>query len=336
MALMDEMKNQINDENEKVGFVKAYIPTKGDSLKEVIRKLSFFLAILVLIFALWQLFIYFFGNPLEDDLNDYLLSLKESYTASSEQEGTDTDVNDTGDSLTDPTNPQVEVPSILPQYKEILLLNSDLVGWLDIDGTQMSYPVLQTNDNKYYLKHNFKKEESKAGAVFADYKIKLTATENPDNTILYGHNMASGEIFAYLSQYRFIDFFKEHQVITFDTLYEEGKWKVFGCFLTGAEPEMDDGNFFPYHYANEFNSQEEFDEFYNEVMKRNYYETDVDVVFGDKLLSIQTCLNSEYQEARFVVVARKVRDGEDAYVDTSKTVENEDKYMTKEWYEAHG
>ncbi len=321
MGLMDEMNNYNKTEEQKFSFSDKYIPKKGDSPKEVFRKIFLYIAIIGLIFSTYQLYIYLFGDPNVDKLNDSLASMYEEATATTE---------DVETSATTAVDEDVE-PIMLSKFNELYEMNNDLVGWIEVAGTNISYPVVQNDDNSYYLEHDYNKNPSDAGTVFVDYRGPLTATETPDNIVLYAHNMASGEFFADAANYRYIDYFKEHQVIRFDTLYEESEWKVFACFLTGGSTYMDNGNFFEYHSTQFFDTQEEFDEYYNEVMKRTYYNTEVDVEFGDELLTLSTCLFSEYYDARFVVVARKVRDGESAAVDTSKTEANTDKYMTQEW-----
>ena len=273
-------------------------------------------AIAALIFSGVKLYTYFFGEKDVDELNKELVS---KYS----------DLNKIF------TNSEKNEQGILKKLEEMHSKNEDLIGWVEIDGTDVSYPVMQGDDNAFYLKHNYNKEESKAGSIFADYRGIITKDEHPDNYVLYGHDMKSGEFFEPLAGYKKIDFFKEHQMVVFDTLYEEAQWEVFACFLTGGNSSQDDGNFFNYYSTQYFNSESEFNEFYDEVMKRTYFNTDVDVNYGDELLTLSTC-SREYWNSRFVIVARKVSEGDDSTTDASSVVVNEDKYMPKEWYEVQG
>ncbi len=224
---------------------------------------------------------------------------------------------------------------MLDKFKDLYAINSDIIGWIEIPDTTINYPVVQTTDNSYYLGHNFKKEEEKAGTIFEDYRVNFVEEGLPDKTVLYGHNMESGDFFGNLHKFRELDFLKEHPVIQFDTLYDEQKWKIFACFLTNVEPSHDNGVVFDYHNNLYLPTEADFNNFYDNVMKRNFYKTDVDVKFGDDFLVLSTC-SYEFYNNRFVVVARKVRDGEDDTVNTEAISENPEKYMPLAWYEVTG
>ncbi len=228
------------------------------------------------------------------------------------------------------------IPVMLEKYEEWYAINDSLVGWVWVDGTNIDNPVMQNANNSYYLEHDFYRQPDSAGTIFVDFRTKLTDTETPDNIVMYGHNMATELFFADVAKYRDIEYFKEHQIVNFDTLYEENEWVVFAAFLTGGDPAMDNGNFFEYHSAHVFDTQEVFDEYYNEVMNRTYFNTDVEVTMDDKLITMSTCLFSEYYNARFVIVARKAHEGEDLSQYANTVTINEDKYMTAEWHYVNG
>lgn len=306
--------NEISNNSSKKKPKKTKGKSKGFS--NLIKNLILLAAIAAFIFSGYELYTYFFGEAETDKLNS---ELSTQYSALKDKF----------------SNSETNEDGVLKKLEELYNQNEDLVGWIDIEGTDISYPVLQAEDNEFYLNHNFYKEESKAGSIFADCRGEITKTEQPDNYVLYGHDMKSGESFRPLINYKKIDFFKEHQIVEFDTLYEEAKWKVFGCFLTGGNSLQDDGNYFNYYSIQYFNGEDDFNQFYDEVMKRTYFNTDVDVKYGDPLLVLSTC-STEYWDSRFVIVARKVRDGEEATTNSESVVVNEDKYMPKEWYEVQG
>ena len=323
MSITNELKNTSPKKPKKKGsfgsrFVKGYVITKNDSVGEVIRKIIFYIALIALIFSGMKLYQYFYGDAKVDKLNKELANIY-TQTTESTQTSRDKETSESG---------------MLSKFVELYAKNNDLVGWIDIPNTEMSFPVLQTDDNSFYLTHDFNKNESKAGAIFADYRFKITQTQRPDDIVLYGHNMKSGQFFHPLLQYKQIDYFKEHPIIEFDSLYSEDKYRVFACFITGGSVEMDDGNFFNYHSTQEFKDEQEFDDYYEEVMKRTYFNTDVDVEYGDELLTLSTC-SYEYNDARTVVVARKLRDNESEDIDTSKIAKNDDVYQIKEWHEIY-
>ena len=122
----------------------------------------------------------------------------------------------------------------LPQFEELYSQNPDVVGYLEIEGTDFAYPVVQYTDNEYYLRRGFDGEENENGTPFVDYRTNLRTTQN---TIVYGHNMRTGTMFETLLQYRDMNFYKEHPTLTFDSAYEEGEYKVIGMFIANTRPE---------------------------------------------------------------------------------------------------
>lgn len=300
---------------------KAPVKNSGSKKKKsgfanFIRFLIFIVSIGVLIYCGINLYTYFKGDASVDELLEKLQTEYSTHADSSDAH-------------------KVLKNGMLAKFEGLYKQNEDIIGWIQIDDTAVNYPVMQTTDNVFYLTHDFMKNESKSGALFIDSKGPITKDSRPEGIVIYGHNMKSGEFFHDALEYKDIDFFKNHMTITFDTLYEENKYKVFACFLTGGEPSQDNGNFFKYHCMQNFGSSMEFDDFYKEVMKRSYYNTDVDVEYGDELIMLSTCSN-EYYDSRFVVMARKVRDGESTEVNKDAVTPNNDKYMPKEWYEIYG
>jgi sortase B len=179
--------------------------------------------------------------------------------------------------------------------------NHDLVGWLTIDGTKIDYPVMQCEDDTYYLSHNFQKEEDKYGCL---YVKSIADVETPGtNIIIYGHNMKDGSMFGELDRYDSETFGREHQRITFDTLYEEREYQVMAVFRTQIS-ENDDGRF-QYYQFYEAQTEEEFDEFYEHVARLSIYDTGVTAEFGDTFLTLSTCTNYA-ENGRLVVVAKRI------------------------------
>jgi len=299
-----------------VRFLKNIFPWKGDKLSAVVLKIVFILAIVTLIFSLEMIYIYFFGEKKVDETFEKTNSIYSQEPVSIAEE----------------SKPE---PQMLDNFVELYKLNPDIVGWIEIPDTAISYPVLQTTDNAFYLDHDFEKAESKAGAIFADFRLEISKDGLPLHTVLYGHDMKAGTFFAQLNNYKKLDFMKTHNVVEFNTLYENQKWEIFACFLTSVNASQDGGVLFDYHNKLDLSTADKFDEFYKNVMMRSYYLTDVDVTFGDEILTLSTCSN-EFYDSRFVVMARKVRPNETPANNTEKIVENPDRYMPLVWYEAKG
>jgi sortase B len=218
-------------------------------------------------------------------------------------------------------------PKILDQYAEYHAQNSDMVGWVKIDGTKVDYPVVQYTDNDYYLNHNFDKQKSAYGAIFMDYTVPLTSKKQANNMVLYGHNIMGGTYFAKVSDYLpmkvgGIYYYIQHPTVEFDTIYTEGVYKIFaGIFINTEEKH---GDVYPYNTKRMFSNKNEFYDFMVNVLDRSVFYTDVDVEYGDQILTLSTCYYpfGESVDTRFAIFARKVREGEDAAVDTSVAYEN--------------
>lgn len=207
----------------------------------------------------------------------------------------------------------VKFPSgILCEYALYYAKNPQTVGYIKIDGTKVDTPVARAENNKYYLNHDFYGKATSYGAVFASYKNNFKPFDR--NTLLYGHNMNDGSRFAALLNYRNIDFFKEHPVIQYDSIYEKHLWKICAVVITNGSTKSDNGYFFDFTFNQ--CSDACFEEYIEEIDKRKLYETGVDLLPTDTILTLCTC-TYEYDDARLVVIARMVREGEDPSVDTS-------------------
>ncbi|MCR4782872.1 MAG: class B sortase [Lachnospiraceae bacterium] len=191
---------------------------------------------------------------------------------------------------------------ILPEYQDAYSKNSDLVGWLKIDGTDIDYPVLCKNkDNEYYLNHSFEKADDKNGSIFMDYRSDII---NPTtNTIIYGHNMSSGMMFGSLKNYLDESFFQQHKTIAFDTLYEKRQYEIVAVCLSNVAYQDED----QYRYYNfiQAKTKAEWEEFYNDVNGRNVYGTTVDLKDSDQILTLSTC-NKYMTDGRLFIVAKRV------------------------------
>lgn len=194
---------------------------------------------------------------------------------------------------------------MLPEFYKLYDTNKDIKGWLSIPKTVVNYPVVQSTDNDYYLHNNFNKIADYYGSLFLDYRDNINVQSQ--NLIIYGHNMKDGQMLTSIVNYQQTDFYKTSSLITFNTIYGHYYWKVFAAFIANADPK--DGYVFNYLVTN-FPSSKNFNDFIKEVRARSLINTpSVDVVPGDTLLTLSTCYYSS-NDARFVVMARKVRPNE--------------------------
>lgn len=194
-----------------------------------------------------------------------------------------------------------QLPDVLDDYKTLYEKNKKLIGWLKIDDTIIDYPVMQTSDNKYYLEHNFNQEYDKNGSLFLDCACSVYPRST--NLIIYGHHMKSGQMFGQLQKYAKESYYEKHTTIQFDTIYEKGTYEVMYVFRSQVYNE-DDLVFKYYQFINA-NSETEFDSYMEEMAVLSLYDTGVTASYGDRLLTLSTCDNSQ-KDGRFVVVAKKV------------------------------
>lgn len=147
-----------------------------------------------------------------------------------------------------------EEPYVSPiQFGELMKENPDTVGWLRIEGTNMDYPIVQGEDNDFYLNHDFYGKESVGGSVYLDYESQGDFVGR--NQILYGHNMKNGSMFRDVNYYKEEEYFKEHQYFSIYTPEREIRLKAVACYYGEAEPIV---------RKTGFNSQESFDAFVEE------------------------------------------------------------------------
>ncbi len=166
----------------------------------------------------------------------------------------------------------------------LLSMNSDTVGWLKVNNTNVDYPVVQANDNDFYLKKNFKKQKDNSGWIFMDYRAD--ATNLSQNNIIFGHNMYYSKVmFGTLYKTKQANWYKneENQIIEFDTLYQKLKWKIFSIYVI---PNTND------YLIASFSSKEKFQDFINLITDRSIYTFNTPVSTDDKILTLSTCSNN--------------------------------------------
>lgn len=191
--------------------------------------------------------------------------------------------------------------TVLEEYQTLYNKNKKLIGWLKIDDTNIDYPVMQTVNNEYYLDHNYNQEYDKNGSLFLDKDCDVVHRNT--NLIIYGHHMKSGKMFGNLNLYSSEDYCKKHSTIQFDTIYEKGTYEVMYVFRSRIYNE--DEIVFKYYQFLDAASEKEFTSYMQEMAALSLYDTGVTAAYGDELLTLSTCDNSE-QDGRFVVVAKRV------------------------------
>lgn len=183
------------------------------------------------------------------------------------------------------------------QFEELNKVNQDIVGWVSVEGTKLHNPVLQAEDNDFYLNRNFTRESSRAGSVFMDFRNDIK--DMSQNTVLYGHAMKNDTMFGSLKKFGNQDYADEHSIIYVDTLYEGYDIEVFAAYETTIDF---------YYIETDFQTNEDFSEFLGEVESRSLIDMPVEVGQGDRIVTLSTCNNSvNSKDKRYVVQGKLVK-----------------------------
>ncbi|MBQ8304071.1 MAG: class B sortase, partial [Clostridia bacterium] len=218
-------------------------------------------------------------------------------------------------------------------FDPLLKINSDTMAWINIPNTKINNPVCQTDNNDYYLDHNFKKEKSRYGTLFFDYRDIISGEGSSKNLVIYGHNMKDGNMFADLLKYKNLSFYKQNPTFTLTTRYTQSEYRVFSVFLINSKPNDDNGYLYNF-LRNNFVDDDSFNAWINEARKRSLIGTTVNVDEGDEILTLVTCAY-DFKDARLVVMARKTREGE-GKVNTYEAFINTNPLYPQIWYDTKG
>ena len=195
--------------------------------------------------------------------------------------------------------------TILSKYENLYRQNTDLMGWIKIDDTNINYPVMQTEitNPTFYINRSFTKEESVSGTPFIDSRC----TVESENVIIYSHNMKNGTMFGELKKYKELRFCKNHKIIKFDTIYEERLYEVVAVMLTKVDyyRKSTEDVFEFYNYI-ELDLKEKFDEYVMIFKEQALYETGVSAEYGDKLITLVTC-DYHTEDGRLLILAKQIQ-----------------------------
>lgn len=198
---------------------------------------------------------------------------------------------------------QEEEKTILPNLAKLYEENDDMAGWISIEDTVIDYPVMYTpEDEEKYMYADFEGDFDPNGLPFIDDACSLDPES--DNLIIYAHNMMSGAMFASLMDYEKEEYWEEHPIISFSTLYEEREYEVIAVFYDRVYYKYEDCFKF-YKFINAAN-EDEFEDAMRNYKEKALYDTGVTAEYGDNLITLVTCAY-HIDNGRFVVVAREVQ-----------------------------
>lgn len=226
---------------------------------------------------------------------------------------------------------------ISEDFVELYKVNSDTVGWISIPNTPLDLPVALGKDQSYYLNHTIEKKSNPFGVPFVDSRATVVNGFQSNNLTIYGHASKDGTYFAPVKKYKDVDYYKKNPLVTFNTIYGKGQYKIIGMFMENINVKNPD--IFAYHDYIDMD-EHQFDYYVESVKKRSYFTTGVDAKYGDQLITLSTCdtevTNSTNTDYRVALVARKVRPDETITVDVSVAKENTEMIMPKGWVDKKG
>lgn len=177
-------------------------------------------------------------------------------------------------------------------FKELKLKNEDMIAYLNVDGTNISYPVVKCDNNDFYLTHNFKKKQSRFGWIFADFRNKFDGSDR--NIVIYGHNMKNGTMFSELNKVLDNNWEQKGNVmyITLVTEKEQNTYMIFSVY----EIKSDEG-------LKTVFSKKDFIKYVNKLKSKSKYDFGIDINENDEILTLSTCGSTN--EYRILVHAVK-------------------------------
>ncbi len=241
-------------------------------MKKIIKGIVLIILIIIFVFSTYKVVLYFLEANKNKKLNNDLID--KAITVVENNNNIENDEND-----------ENRIPFTV-DFEKLKQENKDIVGWIYCKDTPINYPVLQSNDNDYYLRRLITGEYNTAGSLFMDYRNDPDIEDN--NTIIYGHNMKNATMFGTLQKYRNQDYYDKHKVMYYFTPEKNYVVQLFSGFTGSVESNI---------YKLSGISQNDIDELY----RKSNFKSNVEVKENDRIITLSTCAY-EYDGARYIVV----------------------------------
>lgn len=181
-------------------------------------------------------------------------------------------------------------------FSNLISINPDTVAWIKVNNTNIDFSIVQSNNNEYYLKHNFNKEYNSSGWIFADYRNKFDNTDK--NIIIYGHNTQNGNMFSTLKNTTKKSWYTnpDNLLISFYTIMGSYNYQIFSIYTIRAQNFND---------SIEFSTDTEFQNYIDDISSKSIYDFGIEVTPNDNLLTLYTCNTNNTD--RIVVHAKRLQ-----------------------------
>ena len=231
------------------------------------------------------------GEQTYENLTQYVhLQTPPDAPATAGQKQEDHATEETAPGKPAPVDETEEILWPVVDFEALREINSDVVGWIFIEGTNINYPVVQGRDNSYYMNRLFDGSTNGAGSIFMDYRNE--ADMSCRNTILYGHHMKNGTMFQQITGYKQQDFYDQHPTALFMT--PEGNYKIE--WIAGYVTDLNSDA-----WKIEFTSDREFSLWLSGATARSNFISTTEPDAQDRAITLSTC-TYEYADARYVLV----------------------------------
>ena len=256
-------------------------------MKRVTNTTLFIIIICCLSIICYKFYNYFIDEKLNNEIQSYAPTISDVYLSDDGGESSSNEIQDNDDLVESEENNK----TINTNEEELKSINSNYEMWIQIPNTEINYPVVQTDDNEYYLKHSFKKESNISGTVFVDYRNNI---DEDRNLILYGHNMRNGTMFNNLTNFKEESFFNNNNIINIvrnNILYQ---YEVFSVYVEDESKV---------NIETEFIDNESFASYVLNEGSKSMFNKDIEISNEDKIITLVTC-SYEYTGARTILVAK--------------------------------
>lgn len=188
----------------------------------------------------------------------------------------------------------LEQPDTTPEqpiidFDGLSAVNSDIVGWIQLDGSVIDYPIARCDNNDYYLEHLFNKEVNSSGCIFLDFRNSSDFSDQ--NSIIYGHHMKNGSMFSAITNYNSQSFYDEHPTFRLYTPNANYEIEIFAGYVANLQDQT---------WNTEFNNDADFSQWIDARIQKSAFQSNVRPSVKDKIVTLSTC-SYEFENARFVV-----------------------------------
>ena len=258
------------------------------------KVLSILLVIFVFIFlySLFKILNWGMDNKRTSDITKEIVKTTE---VTEIEDNVETEIVNEEEDKNNPYWYYISFPLIDVNIANLKSQNSDTVGWININNTNVNYPFVQTDDNDFYLNHSFDKSYNEAGWLFLDYRNDIYFSDR--NNIIYGHSRLDKTMLGSLSRVLNREWYsnKDNHVIRVSLENENTLWQIFSVYKIEVES---------YYITTNFGSDNEYMDFLNTMKKRSLYDFNANINVNDKVLTLSTCYSDT---ERTVVHARLIK-----------------------------